>query len=178
MNLFQAITNRVFFRKTRIGRYLEQLRQLDRAYAKSDADGAGDITEFAADAFLTILLNLMALVLCFNRDYNRSNIKDFKAKYVFMDKSKKLYVTAEFKKTWLLKRDVLKVRQKQMKNPDFTLKFKNGRSFFKLIFSDTPDVLDAMLNQEVDFDGNLNYINKFAYMAMRLKLMAMGKVKW
>jgi len=39
-------------------------------------------------------------------------------------------------------------------------------------------VLDAMLNQEVDFDGNLNYINKFAYMAMRLKLMAMGKVKW
>jgi hypothetical protein len=125
--------------------------------------------ERAADLFLTVLLNLMSLILCLNPEY-RLNIKDFEAKYVFKGKSKKLYVTAEFKN------NKLAVKQKQIQNPELTLTFKDGNSLFKLLLSDTPDVLNAMLNQEVDFCGNINYLNKFAYMAMRLKLMAAGKV--
>lgn len=155
ISIFQKLINRLLFRKTRANRCFNQLISCIQ----------GD----AADKFLTILLKLMSLVLCINPEF-RLNIKDFDAKYVFNDKSDKLYVVAEFSK------NRLKVKQKQVENPELTLTFNNGKSLFKLLLSETPDVLDALLNQEVDFSGNINYLNKFAYMAMHLKLMATGKV--
>ena len=80
------------------------------------------------------------------------------------------YVAAEFKN------NKLKVKQKQAEHFELMLTFNDGHSLFKLLLSESPDILDAVLNQEVDFSGNINYLNKFAYMAMRLRLMAMGKM--
>jgi alkyl sulfatase BDS1-like metallo-beta-lactamase superfamily hydrolase len=154
INIFQQLVNRLLFRKTRANRCSDQFLSC--------------IESGAADGFLTILLKLMSLVLCINPEF-RLNIKDFEAVYVFRDKNEKLYVTAEFSK------NKLKVKQKRVEESELTLTFKDGKSLFKLLLSESPDVLDALLNQEVDFSGNINYLNKFAFMAMRLRLMADGK---
>jgi hypothetical protein len=57
-------------------------------------------------------------------------------------------------------------------SPDITIIFKNPAALRNFIFSPKPDILNAILRQEVSVDGNLNYLYKFAYMANHLKLMA------
>lgn len=155
INLLQGLWNRVLFRRTRANRYLSLMA--------TNFDGK------AADIFLTVLLRLMCLTFILSPKFRR-NIKDFNATYVFVDKSTKLYVVAKFKNS------KLKVQQKHVEEFDFKLVFKDGRALFKLLLSKAPDILDAVLKQEVDFSGNINYLNKFAYMAMHLRLMALGKL--
>lgn len=154
MPTFQRTINRLLFRQFRADRYFDKLLLC--------------IEEGASDIFLKVLLNLMSLVICLDPSF-RSNIKNFEAKYVFKDKPSMVYIVADFKN------NKLKIRKKRVENPELTLIFKDGESLFKLLLSDAPDILNAVLNQEVDFCGNINYLNKFAYMAMHLKLIATGK---
>jgi hypothetical protein len=121
-----------------------------------------------ADAFLTVLLKLMALFFIISPNYRR-NINGFEATYVFTDTSGRLYVAAEFRNNRLY------VRQRLTETFDFKLTFTDGRALFKLLLSPAPDVLDAVLNQQVDFTGNINYLNKFAYMAVSLQQVALKK---
>lgn len=39
-----------------------------------------------------------------------------------------------------------------------------------------PDIIGAVLRQDVCVDGNLNYLYKFAFMARRLQLKATGGI--
>ncbi|MDR3012821.1 MAG: hypothetical protein LBU70_06390 [Chitinispirillales bacterium] len=162
MNIFRALINRILFRKTRANRYFKKLNSIFETHNSG-------IDSIAAGALLTVLLNLMKFVLFIDPVY-RLNIKKFDAKYVFKDKSGKLYVTAEFKS------NKLRVGRKQIRDPEFTLIFKDGKTLISMLFSESLDILDSILNQDVNFEGNINYLNKFAYMAVRLKLMATGKV--
>ncbi|MDR0294271.1 MAG: SCP2 sterol-binding domain-containing protein [Oscillospiraceae bacterium] len=153
--VFQRCANRLLFRRTRRNRYFDKLTAC--------------VEEGVTDAFLTILLNLMSLALLIDPKYRR-NIRDFEAQYIFKDKTGRVYVTAVFKN------NKMRVRQKKADNPNLTLIFKDGASLFKLLLSGSPDILSALLNQEVDFTGNINYLNKFAYMAMHLWLTVTGKL--
>ena len=152
--VLQRISNRLLFRKTRADRYFGKLLTC--------------IEERVTDDFLNVLLNLMSLVLLTDPKYRR-NILDFEAKYVFKDQSGLVYVTTDFKN------NKMTVRHKHIDDSKLTLIFKNGASLFKLLMSEPPDILSALLDQEVDFIGNINYLNKFAYMATRLRLMALGR---
>lgn len=151
---FQGFINRLLFRQLRADRCFKKLLLC--------------IEEGATDIFLKTLLNLMSLVICLDPSFRR-NINNFKAKYVFKDKPSMVYIVAEFKN------NKLKIHKKRVENSELTLIFKDGESLFKLLLSDAPDILNAVLNQEVDFYGNINHLNKFAYMAMHLKLMASAK---
>lgn len=118
---------------------------------------------------LDILLTLMGLVLRLDSHY-RKNIEGFNAVYVFTDKTGDFYSAAVFRD------NKLTVTGKKVENPTFTLIFKDNRALIKLLFSGAPDILNAMLNQEVDFDGNINYMSKFAYMALHLMLGLTGGI--
>lgn len=123
----------------------------------------GKITENVID----ILLRLMGIIFAVDKNY-RKNIIGFNATYVFTDKSNNFYSAAVFNN------GRLKVSDKKISDPTFTLIFRDNQSLVKLLFSGAPDILNAMLNQEVDFEGNVNYINKFAYMALHLVLELTG----
>jgi hypothetical protein len=154
LSVVQNCVNRLLFRQTRTNRCFEEFRLC--------------IEGKAGNKFLFVLLNLMSFVLLVDPKF-RMNVKDFNARYVFKDKSENMYITAEFKN------NVIKVRKKRINKYNVMLGFKDARALFKLLLSESPDILDAVLNQEVEFSGNINYLNKFAFMAMRLRLMAMEK---
>lgn len=121
------------------------------------------------EEFLKILLKLMSLVLYINKDY-RKNIIGFNGRYLFRSKDNRITISAIFGKS------KMKVYEKIISNTDITIIFKDHLVLSKFLFSPKPDILSAILNQDLTYDGNLNYLMKFAYMSKRLQLMATGKV--
>jgi hypothetical protein len=148
--LFRFFSNLLFFRKSRLKKVLRDLTAC--------------LEERAAEDFLEILLKVMSLAFFVDKDF-RENIEDFSARYVFKDKQGGVYAAA------LFGGNKLKVTGKKIEEPTFTLIFRDGNSLIKFLLSPAPDILNALLNQEIDFFGNINYINKFAYLAMSLKMM-------
>lgn len=125
-------------------------------------------TEFAEE-FLQLLLNLMSLMFFLNRDLRR-NIKDFNARYLFKSKDSKIMIAAIFKNK------KMKVYEKEIDKTNITVIFKDDKALMKFLLSPNPDILNSILTQEVTFDGNLNYLYKFVYMARRLQSIVTGEV--
>lgn len=119
-------------------------------------------SEFTEE-FLEVLLRLMGLMFCIDKDFRR-NIENFDARYMFMDKSSEITVSAIFKNS------KLKVSEKQINDTNVTVIFKDQKALMNFLLSPKPDVLSAILNQDVTYEGNLNYLSKFAYMATHLRL--------
>ncbi|MCX7920590.1 MAG: hypothetical protein N3B21_00990 [Clostridia bacterium] len=117
-----------------------------------------------AEDFLDVLLKLMSLIFCVDKHFRR-NIENFNARYLFMNKDGSITVAAVFNN------GKLKVSEQKIDNTDVTVIFKDERALMNFILSPKPDILHAMLNQEVTFEGNLNYLSKFAFMATHLQLM-------
>ena len=75
-----------------------------------------------------------------------------------------------------IKNKKMKVLEKIIDNTNVTVTFKDARALMNYILAPKPDILGAILRQEVVFEGNLNYLYKFAYMSRRLQLMATGNI--
>lgn len=121
----------------------------------------------AVEGFVEILLKLMSLILCIDKDFRR-NIKDFNAKYLLMDKAGKFTI-------WVILQDEkLTVSEKPIEGSNATIIFKDQHALFNFIISPNPDIINALLNQDVTFKGNMNYITKFVYMAKHLRIQFMG----
>jgi hypothetical protein len=148
--LNRGIFNLLFFRRMRQKNAIKNMLEC--------------LEEQSADGFLDILLEVMSLTFFVDKKF-RENIDGFSGRYVFEDKSGKVYVAAVFRN------NKLSVSNKKIEDPTFTLIFRDGHSLIKFLLSPSPDILNALLNQEIDFFGNINYINKFAYLAMHLKMM-------
>jgi hypothetical protein len=67
------------------------------------------------------------------------------------------------------------VKDSVVDDPHVTINFRNPKALREYILSSKPDILGALLRQDVVPDGNLNYLYKFAFMAKRLQLMATGR---
>lgn len=121
----------------------------------------------AAEGFLDILLNLMALMFCVDKDFRR-NIKDFNATYMLCDRDGDMTVTAVFSD------GRLKVSNKPTNNSSVKIIFKDQKALFEFLLSQKPDIIEAILGQNIFFEGNLNYATKFVYMATHLRLKFVG----
>ncbi|MBN2035144.1 MAG: hypothetical protein JW768_00245 [Chitinispirillaceae bacterium] len=55
--------------------------------------------------------------------------------------------------------------------------FQDTRAMLNLFTSPKPDLLNAMLKQQVAFDGNLNYLLKLAYLLKRVMLVTKGDIR-
>jgi len=120
-----------------------------------------------AEEFLELLLRLMNLVFFLNKKY-RQNIKDFYGRYLFQSKDKSITIAAIFENS------KMKVYEKEIDNTNVTIIFKDQHALMNFLLSPKPDILGAILNQDVTYNGNLNYLSKFAYMAKRLQLTVAG----
>lgn len=123
----------------------------------------------ATEGFLELLLKIMRLAFMVDGKYRR-NIEGFAGKYLFQSRDKRLTVSATFSDGRMT------VREKVVDDPNITITFRDDRALMGFILTPSPDILGAMLRQDVVPTGNLNYLYKFAYMAKRLQLMALHKV--
>ena len=69
----------------------------------------------------------------------------------------------------------MKVLHKAVENASVVVIFKDGAALRNFLFSESPDIIGAILDNEIQYTGNLNYLSKFAYMSKRLKLQLTGK---
>jgi len=120
-----------------------------------------------AEEFLEVLLKLMGLVFCLDKDYQR-NLQNFDGRYLFRSQDRQITVAAVFKD------NRLKVTEEEIGDTHMTVIFRNAKALMGFLLSPKPDILGSMLRQDISIDGNLNYLYKFAYMAKHLQLKVTG----
>ena len=132
---------------------------LVRKFCKRLADQlCGKIT----DDFMELLLGGMELSFCVSKDY-RENIKDFRGTYVFRTEDGRVGCSAVFRDGHM---DVdTKVRFPY----EVRVSFKNALALWRFLLGENQDILDSILANDVEVDGNLNYIYKFGYLARDLQ---------
>lgn len=127
------------------------------------------LEEESLDVFLEMLLNFMDLYFSLNKKFRR-NIENFNARYAFKSLDGRIDASVIFADS------KMKVLKHVIDNTNVTVTFRDGKALKNFLFSDSPDIIGAILNREVQYIGNLNYLAKFAYMANNLKLQfAPGK---
>ena len=122
------------------------------------------IQPWLLDKFLETLLRFMQLTFLLDKGYRRNIEKPFRGRYTFQSKDGKIASSAVFRN------GRMKVKKKRIDDTDVTVTFENGDVLKKFLFNDDPDVIGALMRQEASFEGNLNYLVKFAYMAKHLQL--------
>lgn len=115
----------------------------------------------ATDKFLEILLYSMNFAFWLSRGY-RKNIKGFEGRYLFRTADNVVVVSAIFKD------GDMDVSTNAIDNWNVMVTFKDANALKSFIFSQNQDILNSILANEVDVDGNLNYIYKFGFMARDL----------
>ena len=113
------------------------------------------------DGFLELLLKAVRLVLCVNRKFRR-NIKDFSARYAFRSVDGKIAASAIFKN------NKMKVKKNAIEDTNVTVIFKDGKALWEFLMGKDPDIFAFLLESKLSYEGNLNYLMKFAYMAKHL----------
>lgn len=117
----------------------------------------------ALDFSLELLLGFMRLYLMVNPAY-RKNIENFEARYSFKSTDGRIDAGIVFSKARM------SVVRHSIDNTNVAVVFKDGMALKNFLFAPDPDIIGAILNNEVSYTGNLNYLSKFAYMAKNLKL--------
>jgi hypothetical protein len=120
-------------------------------------EALGDLT----DHCLEFLLSGMKWAFFFSRKY-RKNIKGFSGAYLFRTGEGLVAASVVFDGR---KMTVLKNANDRW---DVRVTFKDVQAFWKFIFSRDQDILNLVLANEVEIDGNLNYIYKFGFLARDL----------
>jgi len=115
------------------------------------------------DDFLELLLKMVRLVSCVDKDFRR-NIEGFNARYAFKSEDGKIAASAIFKN------NKMQVLTDEIKDTNITVIFKDGQALWKFLFSGDPDIFEFILQNKLRYTGNLNYILKFGYMATHLRL--------
>ncbi|MCK5381646.1 MAG: hypothetical protein KAJ81_09260 [Candidatus Latescibacteria bacterium] len=115
----------------------------------------------ATDTFLELLLKGMDLAFCLSKGY-RKNIKKFEGRYFFRTADQLVAAVAIFKN------GNMKVREEATDEWNVRITFKDAEALRAFLFSGDQDILDSLLKNDVEVDGNLNYVYKFGFMARDL----------
>lgn len=113
------------------------------------------------DSFLELLLRGMDLAFCLMKGY-RKNIRNFRARYLFTTADGLVQTSALF-----ADRD-MKVRSDAIEDWDVKVTFQNAPALQSFLFSRDQDILNSVLRNEVEVEGNLNLVYKLGFMARDL----------
>jgi hypothetical protein len=119
------------------------------------------ITTTVTDQFVELLLRGMDLAFCLCRGYHR-NIEHFKGTYLFRTAKDEIVHTAVFAD------GNMQVHNESVDDWDVRVTFRNPEVLRTFLLSPNRDIVNAVLKNDVEVDGNLNYIYKFGFMAMDL----------
>jgi hypothetical protein len=115
----------------------------------------------ATDALVGLLLRGMDLAFCLSRAYRR-NIKNFEGRYLFTTTDGSVVESATFTDS------NMHVQHDGIRDWDVKVTFKDAPALKAFLFSQDQDILDSVLRNDVEVEGNLNYIYKFGFMARDL----------
>lgn len=121
-----------------------------------------ELSGVATDEFLELLLRGMDSAFWLFRGY-RQNIKNFSGRYVFNTRSNRVAASAVFKDGDMI------VHEEALDQWDVKVTFENAQALRNFLFSSDQDIVDSLLRNQVEVDGNLNYIYKFGFMARDLR---------
>jgi hypothetical protein len=116
------------------------------------------------DDFLELLLKFIRLMLCLDHHYRR-NIENFNARYAFRSEDGTIAASAIFKD------NKMTVKKNEITDTNVTVIFKDCKALWEFLTNSNPDVFAFVLDNKLRYNGNLNYLMKFGYMAMHLKVM-------
>ncbi len=121
------------------------------------------------ESVMVLALNIMNLAFRLFPTY-RKNIEGFNAVYVFKIQKRDMAVTAIFKN------GKMKVQKGEVEDFNVTLVIKDTKSLWTYL-TGGGSVFDFILGNGLSWEGNLNYILKFAYLATHLVYVVMDKLK-
>jgi hypothetical protein len=119
------------------------------------------ITAAVTGRFVELLLRGMDLAFCLCRGYHR-NIEHFQGTYVFRTAQDEIVHTAVFT------RGNMEVHNGSVDDWDVRVTFRNPEALRAFLLSPNRDIVNAVLENDVEAEGNLNYLYKFGFMAMDL----------
>jgi hypothetical protein len=114
------------------------------------------------DKFVELLLYGMELAFILFAGYRR-NLRGFRAAYVLRTADQRVAASALFGGGGMT------VRREAVAAPNATITFKDSASLLRFLFSRDQDILASVLANDVEVDGNLNYVYKLGYMARDLE---------
>ncbi len=132
---------------------------LGRRFSRCLEDGV-------AEEFLELLLGFMSIMLVVDADFRR-HAQGPEARYALRSADGAISIGAT------LRDGFLSVAEGPPRAPHATVIFRDGRSLMRSLLSAEPDLLGALLRQEVSFEGNLNYVYRLAFLARRLQRSVM-----
>ncbi len=129
-----------------------------------------EMTEEVGEEFLKILLKLLNVARYLD-DYLQKSIDGFNGRIQFRNRNNAIRVLAEFKENRLDSRE-LDPDEELSPLPDATIIFKNYEALMNFLLpkGGKRDVLRSLLQNEVQFEGNLNYIYRFGFLATHAQL--------
>ena len=113
------------------------------------------------DAFLELLLDAMDLAFVLVNDYRR-NLRGFRGAYAFTTADARVATSAVFAD------ETMTVHHDTGKAWNVLVTFKDAAALRRFLLSKDQDVLESLLANEVEVDGNLNYLYKLGFLARDL----------
>ena len=113
------------------------------------------------DKFVEVLFLGMDVAFVLIGDYRR-NLRGFRGSFVLRTSDNQVAASAVFR------RRKMKVKTFAVPAPSVTITFKDPAALRRFLFSKDQDILGSLLANEVEVDGNLNYVYKFGFMARDL----------
>jgi hypothetical protein len=135
----------------------------DQMAARFCGDLKRELTEAVTDAFLESLLRGMQTAFALSRGY-RKNIDGFQAVYVFRTRDNRVAATAVFRNSSMT------LESEPRSTFDTRLTFRDAEGLCSSLLAGDQDILNTMLSNPVDVDGNLNCLYRFGYLAKELTL--------
>lgn len=142
INLFRIIAHRL----------LEKLRQ----------DFINHMNSGRMEILLEVALKVMSLLFFLSPEYRKS-IEGFNGVIAFKTDDGVLGVTAVFCRRFLM--PALVVKSRALPNANVTIDFCSGKEMASFITQANPDIISGMLDNKLNFNGNLNYILRFVFLA-------------
>jgi len=121
----------------------------------------GQLEGTITDDFLELLLDGMDVGFRLSQDY-RENLRDFQGRYVFRTTVGDVAVSATFRDRQM------EVHDEAVPDWDVRVTFRHPQALWSFLLSENQDVLNSLLKDEVEVEGNLNYVYKFGFMVREL----------
>jgi hypothetical protein len=92
----------------------------------------------------------------------RRHLRGFTGSYVLRTADNKVAASA------LFANQKMTVRRDTIPSPTVVITFKTAQALRRFLSAKEPDILDSLLTNDVEVEGNLNYVYKFCFMARDL----------
>jgi hypothetical protein len=136
-----------------------------------------EITDEVGEEFLKLLLKLFNAARFFDPYLNKS-LEGFEGSIQLMDETKEIRVLLEFKNGKMKTRE-LKPKANLNPPPQATIVFKNYAALMNFLLPEggRKDLLRSILENELRFEGNFNYIYRFAFLTNHVQLPFFRKLE-